>query len=80
MADNLVRNILMLQQIPQYPRKITTAEIERRLNGEGHKISRRTIQRDLDNLSRKFPIACDDRSKPYGWSVIGSMKKIPGSA
>jgi predicted DNA-binding transcriptional regulator YafY len=59
---------LMLRQIPRYPGKIDGAELESRLRREGHEVSRRTIQRDLEKLSGVFPLLCDGQSKPYGWS------------
>jgi predicted DNA-binding transcriptional regulator YafY len=66
--ETMERYWLMLRQIPRYPVKIDGAELEARLRGEGYEISRRTIQRDLEKLSRIFPLHCDDQSKPYGWS------------
>ena len=35
---------------------------------QGIDIHRRSIQRDLEKLSEVFPLSCDDRDKPYGWS------------
>jgi predicted DNA-binding transcriptional regulator YafY len=54
--------------IPRYPRKIDTATIESLLERQGITIHRRSIQRDLEKLSDIFPITCDDRDKPFGWS------------
>jgi predicted DNA-binding transcriptional regulator YafY len=34
----------------------------------GCKITRRTIERDLQSLSAVFPLVVDERSKPFGWS------------
>ncbi|MGU9839849.1 MULTISPECIES: helix-turn-helix transcriptional regulator [Pseudomonas] len=46
---------------------ITTAELAARLHSAGYKISRRTIERDLIDLSLMFPLQCNDASAPYGW-------------
>ena len=66
--ETMERYWLMLRLIPRYPVKIDGAELEARLRGEGYEITRRTIQRDLEKLSRIFPLLCDEQSKPYGWS------------
>lgn len=67
--DTLCRHLLILRMLPRYPRKIDGAAIEAKLRAEGDsETTRRTIQRDLEKLSEMFPIACDDSTKPYGWS------------
>lgn len=67
-SDTLYRQWLMLRMLPRAPRKLDGATIERRLAHEGCHVGRRSIQRDLLALSSVFPLVCDDRSKPYGWS------------
>lgn len=62
------RHWLLLRIIPRYPRKIDTATIESLLDRQGISIHRRSIQRDLEKLSNIFPLSCDDREKPFGWS------------
>lgn len=64
----VTRQWLMLQAVPRFPGKTTTAELEARLRDEGFEVNRRTIERDLHTLSARFPLILDDRSKPYGWS------------
>ena len=68
MNDTLHRQWHMLRMLPRAPRKIATAQIEASLCERGYEIDRRSIQRDLVNLSAMFPIECDNRSRPYGWS------------
>lgn len=65
--DTLNRHWLMLRMIPGRG-KITSTEIKSRLERE-HNISTtiRTIQRDLNSLSRPFPLVADNH-KPCGWS------------
>jgi predicted DNA-binding transcriptional regulator YafY len=58
----------MLRLIPRYPAKISGSDLTAKLIGEGFKISKRSVERDLDLLSRGFALACDDRERPYGWS------------
>lgn len=67
-GQTLSRQWVMLQAIPRSPRKATAADLESRLRDEGFAVSRRTLERDLQALSARFPLELDDRSKPYGWS------------
>jgi predicted DNA-binding transcriptional regulator YafY len=66
--QTLFRQWLMLQALPRAPQRITAGDLAARLAGEGHAISKRSVERDLQSLSEVFPLECDDRSKPYGWS------------
>lgn len=68
LQDALSRQWLMLQWIPRYPRKITARELVERLRAEDQIVTKRTVERDLAALSDVFPLASDDRSKPFGWS------------
>lgn len=80
-AESIFRHWSILRLLPRAPRKIDTASIERTLGQQGIRVSRRSIQRDLESLGRHFvSLRCDDRSKPYGWSWEGStpLLEIPG--
>lgn len=68
MPDTLLRQWEMLRQVPIAPRKIDTATVEARLRDAGYDVDRRTIQRDLQSLAESFPLVCDERHKPFGWS------------
>jgi predicted DNA-binding transcriptional regulator YafY len=65
MNDTILRFLTMLQMLPRAPRKIDTATLERRLRDEGYTVTRRTIQRDLHQMARIFPLLCDER-RPAG--------------
>lgn len=67
-GQTLARQWAMLKGIPRSPLKVTTTELISKLQDEGFSTSRRTIERDLHALSAQFPLALDDRSKPFGWS------------
>jgi predicted DNA-binding transcriptional regulator YafY len=54
--DTAIRYISMLSHIPMEPNDISTAELETRLEGENFVVDRRTIQRDLERLSERFPL------------------------
>ena len=69
MTDTLLRQWVMLRQIPRYPRKITVRSLRERLADQGYVTSERTLQRDLLRLSGElFGLLQDDRSRPHGWS------------
>ncbi|MBC8386266.1 MAG: WYL domain-containing protein, partial [Gammaproteobacteria bacterium] len=65
--DAAVRQLLMVQRIPAYPRKVSSAELMQYLEGEGFSVNLRTVQRDLNMLSSVLPLEVDDRNKPHGW-------------
>lgn len=67
-TETLSRQWLMLQCIPRYPHKVTARELVERLRDEGHLVTKRTVERDLTALSQVFPLASDERNKPFGWS------------
>lgn len=66
--ETLLRQWTMLRMIPRYPQKVTARDLTERLQAEDFPVSKRTIERDLLELSTAFPLALDDREKPYGWS------------
>ena len=62
----ILRNLQMLDLIPMYPNRITVTELHNRLTQEyGYRISKRSIQRDLENLSE--------------WACIDFEKKDTGN-
>ncbi|MBK4735234.1 helix-turn-helix transcriptional regulator [Noviherbaspirillum pedocola] len=67
MSNTLPRMMAMLRHIPRHPRKIDTASLLQRLEGAGYRISLRSIQRDLNELSAILPLVSDS-AKPQGWS------------
>jgi predicted DNA-binding transcriptional regulator YafY len=58
---------LLRNHLPSRPPGITTRDLRERLDGAGHNVSKRTIERDMDELSRIFPIVRNERGIPYGW-------------
>ena len=67
-TDTLLRQWTLLQLVPRAPRKVDTATLKRQLAERGYEVGQRSLQRDLLALALVFPLLCDDRSKPYGWS------------
>lgn len=66
--DTLLRQWQMLKNIPKNPFKITVTQLKSKLDNNDFSVSRRTIERNLNELSTIFPLVVDDRSRPYGWS------------
>jgi predicted DNA-binding transcriptional regulator YafY len=58
---------LLRNHLPSRPPGITTRNLRERLDAAGHNVSKRTIERDMDELSRIFPIVRNERGIPYGW-------------
>lgn len=70
--SRLIDTLAVLQRT----QKLTTTEIRDRLAARGHQITPRTVQRDLEELAKVYPLECDDRSKPYGWSWRPSAVRL----
>lgn len=73
MATNqksLLRQWNMLRMVPRAPVKITAGELCERLEAADFRVAKRTVERDLNELSQVFPIVVDTREKPYGWSWL----------
>lgn len=69
----------LLQQLPSHPPGITCAELVARLSSMGYLVSKRTVERDLADLSRQFPLQCNDKGQPYGWYwAAGASVELPG--
>ena len=72
--ETSIRLIHLLRYIPKYPSKRSLKNFQDHLSNLDFDVSNRTIQRDLVKLSRYFPLVCDERSTPYGWSWIKDSK------
>lgn len=81
MADNFFRLLRLLQLVPRAPRSIDTERLDAILQSEGTDCTRRTIQRDLIELSRmELGLVRLDDSKPYRWrfAETAPMVLLPG--
>lgn len=58
----------MLRLVPRAPAKIAVKDLQEQLRDADFTVTRRTVQRDLADLSTVFPLVSDEREKPYGWS------------
>ena len=79
MSETILRQLAMLRRVPRAPRAVTTAVLVEKLAEEGFIVSIRSVQRDLEMLSALFPLRCDQRAKPYGWSwEKDALQELPG--
>lgn len=67
MSDTTLRQIAMLREIPGKPGKISPSKLHQRLLAEGFVVDKRSVERDLNKLSRDFALVSDG-AKPAGWS------------
>lgn len=77
--QTMARQWELLKLLPGKAPGFAAAELQKRLGQAGHEVSKRTIERDLAELSRQFPIQCNDKGVPYGWHWMpGAASEIPG--
>lgn len=76
MSELVIRQLEMLNLIPKGRPGIRTADIEILLRDNGFKISRRTIQRDLEVLSSFFPLTNDQDGREYLWFYNRDSKPV----
>jgi predicted DNA-binding transcriptional regulator YafY len=78
--QSLLRQWHMLRMVPRAPAKISAKELCERLCDADFPVTKRTVERDLKELSDVFPIVVDSRDKPFGWSWLrdASSFDLPG--
>ena len=57
----------MLQLLPTKPPGIEVKVLQAKLKDLGYGVVKRTVERDLTELSTRFPIECNNKGKPFGW-------------
>ena len=63
----LVRTMTMLTLLPLKPPGRTAQQITDALANRGYRIDKRTVERNLAELSARFPIVCAEETTPYCW-------------
>lgn len=58
---------LLRNHLPSRPPGRTSRELRDRMESAGYNVTKRTIERDLRDLSVAFGISCNEKSIPYGW-------------
>ena len=75
-TDTLSRQWALLRAIPAYPHWLSTRELHQRTWDQGHEVSIRTIQRDLDFLSSPFPLLSEGRGKTLYWQWMPGSRGL----
>jgi predicted DNA-binding transcriptional regulator YafY len=76
MSDTLFKRIQILKLLPKFPARISTSEIHNKLEAEGFTLSKRTVQRDLNDLAKLFAIESDGNKDIPGWCWQAGADKI----
>lgn len=63
----IARHWELLKLLPSHGPGLESKVLTQQLADAGFQISKRTVERDLQELSAIFPIQCNDKSIPYGW-------------
>lgn len=79
MPDPTLRQITMLGLVPRRPPGRTTHEFQAALSERDFDVDLRTIQRDLDKLSGRFPLIHDEgRYRRWYWAPHSGALSLPG--
>jgi len=74
----LLRQWELLKQLPSKGTGKTASELTKALNDAGYDISKRQVERDLNELMEAFTLDKDDTSIPHGWKWInGASLDLP---
>ena len=63
----LARAMTMLSLLPTRPPGHTAQQLKDALANRDYEIDKRTVERDLVQLSARFPIVCSEDTTPYRW-------------
>jgi len=67
MNDACYRKIQTLHLLPKAPSRISVSDLHEKLTGQGFDFDKRSLQRDLNALSKLFEIASDGNKDIPGW-------------
>ena len=65
--DTLARQWELLKTLPNRGPGLTARALAERLADAGFPVSKRTVERDLNELAGVFPLVCNDKGVPRGW-------------
>ena len=71
-AETVNRLLDLLDCIPREPAEISTTALREKLLTRGHDVTVRTVQRDLEHLSGKFPLVDNEKGRTKYWSFLKS--------
>ena len=77
-SRQIIRQLTILRILNDSIARITSDELVRRIEENGYRVTRRTIQRDLkDLLEAGFPIYSERRGRHIYWRIIPDTKLPP---
>ena len=71
----LERQWEMLQILPDRAPGMTARALTEKLKDAGYEVTKRTVERDLQQFGLQFGICSNEISKPYGWHWIPGRKE-----
>jgi predicted DNA-binding transcriptional regulator YafY len=63
----IARQWQLLKLLPDRHPGMSSTQLQGALARAGHKTSKRTVERDLNELATLFPLHCNSKGMPYGW-------------
>lgn len=79
MSKTVMRYLKMLEFVPRHAVGITVADLHAKLSSQGFEIDRRSVERDLINMSATFPITCGEtRPSRWHWMQQAPQMTLPG--
>ena len=77
--NTIARQWQLLKLIPTRAPGLEARLLTQQLQDAGFSVSKRTVERDLQELSLLFALQCNEKSKPYGWYWMRDASlDIPG--
>jgi predicted DNA-binding transcriptional regulator YafY len=74
--STILRQLTMLRLIPKYPSFILSKQVHQTLHDEGFSVSKRTVERDLDNLASLVGIDFTDSPEGFKWAYLKTAKEF----
>ncbi|WP_218573451.1 helix-turn-helix transcriptional regulator [Rheinheimera lutimaris] len=77
--NTIARQWQLLKLLPSRAPGLEARVLTLQLQHAGFAVSKRTVERDLQDLSLLFPLQCNDKSMPFGWYWMRDASlDIPG--
>ncbi|HRQ65864.1 MAG TPA: WYL domain-containing protein [Xanthomonadaceae bacterium] len=77
-TSTFARRMHILQLLPREPNASTVARLHTQLQDQGHAVTRRTVERDLQELSREYAIhVTEGRPELWSWTQEAPNASLP---
>lgn len=77
--NTLIRQWELLKLLPTSGTGKTSRQLSEEIQAEGFKVTKRQVERDLNELWEAFSLDRNDKSPPYGWRwASGASVDLPG--